>query len=405
VTTRKLASIRRIAAIEPIEGADKIELITVDGWKCISNKDWVKKVGDLVVYFEVDAFLPVRPEFEFLRKSSFKSTTNLGDGFRIKTMKMRGQLSQGLILPLEEVIPHGNAQPEGVKVTEDGCLYYCPIIPVSMWNEGDDLTEYLGVKLYEKPIAGNLVGRVKGNFPSFLRKTDQERIQNCLGELKYNLGFVKKEPYVVQTPEGPKEIEPKQPSLVGRKFQATLKVDGSSMTAYRAWLRDPETGEMYWGVGLCSRNLELKLDDDTNHFVRTFKDLDIETKLTKISEALGGRAIAIQGELMGPGVQGNREGLAKHAFYVFDIFDIEQREHLCPMTTHALAQSVGLDHVPQIVVAEFGEDISVDYFLNYAERPSINHKIAEGVVFKAVGEGPRYSFKVISNTFLLKEKD
>ena len=96
---RKLASIRRVVEIKPIEGADAIEAIRVDGWWCVTKKGEFK-VNDLCTYFEVDSFLPVRPEFEFLRKACFKSTKHLGDGFRLKTIKLRGQVSQGLALPI-----------------------------------------------------------------------------------------------------------------------------------------------------------------------------------------------------------------------------------------------------------------------------------------------------------------
>lgn len=96
---RKLASIRRISDIQPIEGADMIELAIVDGWKVVVAKNVGHKVGDMVVYCEIDSFLPIREEFEFLRKSSFKK---MGDqeGFRLRTSKLRGQISNGLILPL-----------------------------------------------------------------------------------------------------------------------------------------------------------------------------------------------------------------------------------------------------------------------------------------------------------------
>lgn len=96
---RKLASIRQISDISPIEGADKIELATVDGWKVVVAKNVGHQIGNKVVYCEIDSFLPIEPEFEFLRKSSFKK---MGDteGFRLKTAKLRGVVSNGLILPL-----------------------------------------------------------------------------------------------------------------------------------------------------------------------------------------------------------------------------------------------------------------------------------------------------------------
>src|ERR1700704_851436 len=103
---RKLASIRKIASVDPIEGADNIELVHVDGWQCISKKGDFKP-GDLCVYFEIDSFLPIRPQFEFLRKSSYKK---MGDkeGFRLKTIRLRGKLSQGLALNISTFIENEN---------------------------------------------------------------------------------------------------------------------------------------------------------------------------------------------------------------------------------------------------------------------------------------------------------
>ena len=96
---RKLASIQRIWKIEPIEGADRIELAYVLGWQCVVNKGQFQPM-DLAVYFEVDSFLPIAPEFEFLRASSYRKTDIMGEGFRLKTMKFRGQISQGLLQPI-----------------------------------------------------------------------------------------------------------------------------------------------------------------------------------------------------------------------------------------------------------------------------------------------------------------
>ena len=96
---RKLASIQRIWKIEPIEGADRIELAYVLGWQCVVNKGQFQPM-DLAVYFEVDSLLPVVPEFEFLRASSYRKTDIMGEGFRLKTMKFRGQISQGLLQPI-----------------------------------------------------------------------------------------------------------------------------------------------------------------------------------------------------------------------------------------------------------------------------------------------------------------
>ena len=150
---RKLATIRTISELRPIEGADKIELAIVDGWQVVVAKDVEHMVGDKVVYCEIDSFLPIRDEFEFLRKSSYKK---MGDqeGFRLKTIKLRGQVSQGLILPIS-VVP----------ITQFATALNLP--------EGMDVTEMLGIVKYEPPIPAELAGKVKGGFPSFLSKTDR----------------------------------------------------------------------------------------------------------------------------------------------------------------------------------------------------------------------------------------
>lgn len=100
---RKLASVRRIAVIEPIPNADNIECVTVDGWKLVSNKENHFSVGDLVIYMEIDSFLPIRPEFEWMRDRCYKNVPGLGEGFRVKTIRLKGQISQGLIVPITDL--------------------------------------------------------------------------------------------------------------------------------------------------------------------------------------------------------------------------------------------------------------------------------------------------------------
>lgn len=344
---RKLASIRRIASIDSIEDADRIVCVTVDGWKVVTQKSNNFQPGDLVVYFEIDSFLPVCETFEFLRPSSFKSTKHLGDGFRIKTIKLRGVCSQGLILPLESVLGEKNV------IREDGT----------------DLTNYLGVKKWEKPLDPRLAGVARGNFPSFIRKTDQERVQNLFGRLKY-----------------------KQDQI--ERWETSIKLDGSSMTTYLAGM---DTEEKRFGV--CSRNLDLEETSD-NTFWQVVRKLDLEDKLMRC-----GRNLALQGELMGPGVQGNREELKEHDFYLFDIWDIDEQRYLSPTERMLVSEKFFKDvsHVPLLGIQSLANFKSVDDFLEFADRPSINHKIAEGVVFKRFDGAD--SFKVINQKFLLAEKD
>ena len=344
MTDRKLASIRKIKAIEPIPGADRIVKATVDGWELVTQKSNNFQPGDLVVYFEIDSLLPICEQFSFLEpyKVSAKNSVN-GEGYRLKTIRLRRQVSQGLILPL---------------FYHDG-KYFLPNIgddAVYEVAEGDDVTDLLGVQKYEKPIPAQLAGKIRGNFPSFIRKTDQERIQNCFED------FYAKYLY-----------EP---------FEVSLKLDGSSFTAYfrRSDESDLAINSEYAGTfGVCSRNLDL-IETEDNAFWQVARKYDLESKLRKL-----GRSIAIQAELMGPGVQSNREQLEELDIYVFDIFDIDTQSYLTSSERIRLCTTLGLKHVPLIDIdTVFSGFLSVKDFLRYADRESMNNEVVGGIVFKGV---------------------
>ena len=150
---RKLASIQRIWKVEPIDGADRIELAYVLGWQCVVNKGQFKP-SDLAVYYEIDSFLPIRPEFEFMRTSSYKKSDLMGEGFRLKTMKFRGQISQGLLLPMNQF----------TEIMADVEL-------------GTDVTEKLGVRKWEIEEKATTGGTVIGTLPADVPHTDETRIQ------------------------------------------------------------------------------------------------------------------------------------------------------------------------------------------------------------------------------------
>lgn len=391
---RKLATIRRIADINPIPGADAIIRLTVDGWELVSAKDNGFAIGDLIVYFEIDSFLPVIEAFEFLRSRCYKSTAHLGEGFRLRTIKLRGQISQGLAMPLSAF-----ALPVDLEVVE-----------------GADLTELLCVKKWEAAPEreGNSFGptKARGNFPSFLRKTDQDRIQNCFGKVK-QWATVSIQNEILDLPEDaaiPDGVYKMADSRYVRKtvvalndnellergqFEATLKLDGSSMTVYN-----------YDGqYGVCSRNLELKRDAE-NVFWKTAIN-------TRILPALihGGYNVALQGELMGPNIQSNRENLAVHAFFIFDVFDIDRQKYMPPaerleflvkLANEGLLDVQHFNRVPNLGVVSLADFPTVKDFLASANRPSINHKIAEGVVYKSMVDGGP-TFKAINDNYLLAE--
>ena len=342
---RKLASIRQISDLSPIEGADKIELATIDGWKVVVAKDVNHKVGDLIVYCEVDSFLPIEPEFEFLRKSSYKKMADGNEGFRLKTIRLRGQISQGLILPLKEAYDVFKRNTPNMDMA---------------WFEGLDVTEMLNIVKYEPPIPAQLAGQVKGNFPSFLKKTDEERVQNLTKEYPiYKLA----------------------------KFYVTEKLDGSSVTYY---VKD--------GVfGVCSRNLDL-LEDVNNSMWKFAIESGLRDKLVGLETN-----IAVQGEIIGEGIQGNPYQRIGQTVRIFNGFDIDKYDYLSLDDLLELTIILEVKTVP-ILDLDFTLPETIDELLLMAEGKSVlNIKTErEGLVIRS--HDRKISFKAISNKFLLNEK-
>jgi len=344
---RKLASIKRITEILPIEGVDKIVLAKIGGWQCVVGKEDFKP-GDLGVYFEIDSFLPIQPRYEFLRKHCHKIMADGSEGFRLKTMRLKKQLSQGLLMPLKEF-------PEMVNPPE-----------------GQDLTYILGIKLYEPPIPAQLAGKILGGFPPYIRKTDAERIQNLT------------EYFTIM-----KDVE----------FEETEKLNGSSFTIYF------DKGEF----GVCSKNLNL-VEDIDNTFWRVTNSLNMKEVLTKLN-----RNIALQGELIGEGVQKNPYKLLGQTFNLYSIWDIDNQIYLSPIQRKDLYHQLKLAspnilHVPIISERKkiFSEFSNIGDLLTYSNAPSIlNQKTKrEGIVFKSYEpvNGEILIFKVINNELLLNEE-
>ena len=378
---RKLASIQRIDKVLPIEGADAIEIVMVNAWKVVSKKGEFKE-GDLCVYFEIDSFLPMEKDFEFLRKSSYKKMGDL-EGFRLKTIKLRGQVSQGLCLPLS-ILEREDEMKIGISKQPWGDqLQLGPYDDAIVIEEGADVTAYMCVLKYEPPIPAELAGKVKGGFPGFIRKTDEERIQNLT-----------------------KEYE----SMRDKPYYVTEKLDGSSATYY---FRD--------GVfGVCSRNLELAdpgvfepgtvVGDDgversnkENTFWKVARELRIEEKLGTLEENY-----SIQGELIGEGIQGNPYKLKGHTVKIFNIFNIDTQEYLSLDGMVKFLEKVNVDSNPLELVPIIHYDYKLPHniseILDKAEGKSVLNKDTEreGIVIR--NRDKSISFKAISNKFLLKQK-
>jgi RNA ligase (TIGR02306 family) len=349
--TRKLASIQEVLSVEAIPNSDRLECLTILGWRVVAKKGDYKP-GDLVVYCEIDSLLPERPEFEFLRASSYKPALMDGGatiqpaGFRIRTAKLRGCISQGIVFPLS-------------------------ILPDDFFSDlGDDASAALGIVKYEPPVPKCMSDSVKGPFPTFLTKTDETRIQTVPGLLE---------------------------RWKGQEFIATEKLDGTSFTTF---VKDGE-------FGVCSRNLLLDETSDSHVLCRLAKRLDLEAKMRAVCNKYECN-LAIQGEAIGPGIQGNKYNLSEVDLYVFNVIESGWGRYRSNGEMHDnVVRDLGLKKVPQVgrfVMNHTVEDL-VQMSVGHSELNKSVHR--EGIVVRPVInftdegiDGP-LSFKVINPQFLL----
>lgn len=341
MSERKMATIRRIDEIRPIKDADAIEAAVVGGWVVVIKKGEFR-AGDLAVYLEIDSWVPheIAP---FLSKGQEPREYNGVKGERLRTVKLRGQVSQGLLLPIETAFPGSDRR--------------------FWWSQVNvDISERLGIQKWEAPIPAQLAGDVEGVFPTVVPKTDQERIQNLTEELKTwqsNSAFT---------------------------WEVTEKLDGSSMTVFVHGERE----------GVCSRNWALKEAAGNTLWAVARRERLIE----KVRQT--GRNLALQGELIGEGIQGNAYNVKGQDFRLFDIYDIDRGEYLGPLERRLFAETHGIKHVP-VLATEMVIEEWVTGLLTMADGVStLNPKAnREGLVFKCnTFGGP--SFKAISNKWLIK---
>ena len=363
---RKLATIRKVSEIAPIINADKICHYRVDGWWIVDSVGRYQ-VNDLAIYIEIDAWCP-HELAPFLSKGKEPREYNGVKGERLKTVKLRGAVSQGLLLPIQTGIG-------GYPFIKNSVGEHIVV------QEGMDVTELLGVQKWEPPIPAQLRGKIAGNFPSWLRKTDEDRIQNCFKDVSPRLN----ESWVIEE-----------------------KVDGSSMTVgYRKcdFILDKDGQPIPEEFVVCSRNLSLKLEDEDNTFVRVAKESSIQDAMKAY-----GRNLGISGELIGEGIQGNKYDIKGHRWLVFNIFDVDIGKYVSDkerqfIIRDLVALGATIEQVPVItaVGTKLLDGLSVDDFLEMAEGKSIlNPKTErEGLVFKNQTD-PDISFKAISNRWLLK---
>lgn len=343
---RKLASVQYVHDVTPIEGADRIELVHVLGWQCVANKGQFQK-GDLCVYFEIDSFLPVKPQFEFLRQSSYKESDIMGAGFRLRTMRFRGQISQGLVLPLTAF----------------------PDLPSDV-TIGTDVTELLGIRKWEIEERATTGGTVMGTLPIDIPHTDETRIQAM-----------------------PELLE----AFRGKQYYISTKMDGSSHS-----ISIDEDGFHVTG-----HNYEYK-DDDSSAFYRFVKARDYRSAMERYMDQNSIHTLTIQGEFCAPGIQRNRLKLTKPEWYVFTVRIDGKRVGMMKMIEVAKAinaPTVPIEEFGEDLTALYS---TVEALLERADGQYPNGGPKEGIVIRTMEpefcpliSGP-LSMKVVSNKYLLK---
>jgi len=301
----KLATIEKISEVIPHPNADRLTIYKMEGmsWKVISGEKF--NVNDLVVYIKPDTVVPDTPTFEFLRPSKFK----------VSRIRLRGEYSNGLILPLS-VLPESKP-----------------------FTHGDDVTDILGVKKYEKPV--NLqAGDIIGSFPTHLiPKTDEENVENYPDCVKK---FKDKEVYV------------------------TLKSDGSSVS----FINDVNEGFL-----VCSRNNIIKESETSKYWVPVFK-YNLREKLPK--------GYAIQAELIGEKIQKNPEGIKGVDIKVFNVWEIGKRRLLGYDEMVDFCNNLGLPIVVLYYRGAFKWNSSEEMLKEATNARYSNGNIAEGLVWRPV---------------------
>lgn len=354
MSERVMASIEVVEEVLDIEGADRLQHYRVKGWWVVDQKGKYQ-VGNHVVFCEIDSFVPeaIAP---FLTKGKAK-TYNGVLGNVLKTIRLRGAKSQGLLLPVS-LVEH---------------------IVVSETFVGLDVSFPLGIVKYERPESdGGVRQNIEqaGDWPNFIPKTDQERIQNVYGKLNRG-GFWK-------------------------VYEITEKLEGQSFTGF-----------VFQGdVGVCSRNVRLKLDAE-NNWTNIFHKHNLDQYLPQVAEACG-FDFAIQGEICGPGIQGNIYGLAEHTLFIYNIRNLTNHKDLNPLQRQQFCLNYfagRIDHVPVLSCVREGlvqagfnictsamEPLSRDELLAFANAPSKLASVRrEGLVYKSFDNE---TFKVISDDYL-----
>ena len=364
---RKLASVQRILALDPIPNADKIEKATILGWEVVVAKQESFKVNDLVVYIEVDSIVPDRPEFEFLKDRKF----------RIRTIKLKKQVSQGLVMPLS-ILPKKNYK-EGDDVTAVlNIKKYDPqgdqeqkLLDEKLSRNKNKLTRFLSLYPWYRKLFKFLQPK-KSGFPNFIKKTDEDRIQLFPGICEREKDTI---------------------------FSVTEKLDGQSLTCF---LIKNNKGlfnfKNKYTFGVCSRNLLLNKPDNSSWWTIA-KQYDIEQVLLDL---IGdNQYIVLQGEIIGEGIQKNKYDIKGYDFYAFNL--ITPPGKVSNTTGQDILSKYNIKFVP-ILDNNFKIKSSIPEMVEYAKgKSTIANTLREGVVIRNYDRN--ISFKVINPDFLLTHNE
>lgn len=360
MSDRKFASVQVITALNPIDGYDKVEMATVLGWSCIVQKGQFK-VGDSVIYIEVDSKMPPRKEYDFLEKRSWK----------VKTLKMCKTISQGLILPLD-VLPDiwkKKKAKEGMDLTEDFGITHIDEEKEDT-NVKKSFLERLWKRILWKFFKVKLKNKMSKTFPKHLvSETDEPNVQTIGRE------FNKRK---------------KDGCVVTEKLEGQSATYGLQIT--RKWFRKA------FKFIVCSHHV-LYPKKTNNNWWNVGIQFDIENKLIELYKRTGNLFI-IQGEIIGTGIQRNIYKISGFDFYVFNVKNLTTGETLNFADMLLLMNSIGLKVVPLLDRVKFGHH-DLEGWLNYADGMSvINHKARrEGVVVRE--ENGTFSFKCKSREYQL----
>ena len=369
---RKLASIQKVIRTEAIPGADNIELVHVLGWQCVSKKGEFKE-GDLCVYFEVDSILPVHHLFFFMEKRHYK----------VKTIKLMKHISQGLVFPVDCLVEFSKNQKysmeEGFDVTNIiGVTKYDPH-PENIKPHSRIKKMMMKTSLTRKIYFFIVPKETKGNFPGFIPKTDEIRLQSCPSLLYKNKG---------------------------QSFYLMEKLDGKSATFFfnkklakkRFGLFPVDKGN---GFGVCSRNLRLIHNKGNDDWWEMAIKYDIENKLRDFYKETG-RCLAIQGEIVGPGIQKNKYHLDEHKLFCFSIYDISKQEYVPYCEKISICEDLEIPFITYIDTLKLDKQGVGDFIKMSNVKSFINRKVTgEGIVCRRIDD-ESISFKVINPEFLLK---